>query len=137
MDFPKLIPSILWGFLIFTIMSLGFFNIISSAGIESDNTTMPFENTLTVANNITTSVKTQGTSTANTFFPALPTIFQVWGLMTTALDDIAGAVNQFWALIGVGENVTLLNVVLWASISIGITFIILSILFRFGGTKDI
>lgn len=140
MDFAKIIPSILWGFLVFTIFSAGMFASLTAGGIswaEGSNTSMPFTNTISIASNISSAVETKGTDTANTFFPALPTIYQVWSLIKTALNDVQLAISNFFGLIGLGPETSLLVMIIWATISIGLTFIILAILFRFGGTKNI
>lgn len=140
-DLPRAVTSVLFTFLIFTLLSVSFVSMGTESGVAIDNKTYEhtFNNTLTIAKNMEDNVREKGagTDSQNAFFPSLPTIFELWDLSKAALKDMTQAIDDFFGIVGGGKYVVIAVAIIVTSISLIVLWIIISWLFKTGGTRTI
>ena len=139
LDLPRITTSILFGFLIFTLLSVGYTDIFSSMGrsIDVNASGININNTFATAALLESKVQEKGADTTNEFFPAISSLFDVWDITKTAIGDIKNSAEAFIFYLGGGKMVVLTLAVILTSIAVMIAWIILSMLFRTGGSKQI
>ena len=94
LDLPRITTSVLFGFLIFTLLSTGYIKIGADMGKTVAGEAFNFSNTLTSMQLMEATVH-NGTDNTNQFYPAVSTLFNVWDICKAAMTDIGLAITRF------------------------------------------
>jgi len=136
LDLAKIVPSVLFGFLIAGILTA----YVHEMGDGFGDTNTVYENfdtnlTLRTAQLITNTTESAGASTVNTFFPGVSTIFQVWGLTKAVFFDIGQSLESLILLSGGNSTLVLVKTIIVVCLGLAVAWIVLMALFRVSGFK--
>lgn len=132
-DLENLIPSVLLGFFLFSVILVMHGDIAGQMGKTFDtsqNGTYSMTNSLETAQQIETKVQSNGVNNANAFFPAIGSLFDVWNLIKAGITDLTHAIQNFGNLLGGNVYVSYFVVIIISLIGLSMTFVVLKALFR-------
>lgn len=137
MNLQEVVPGILLGFFVASVLVIGYTNMATSFGtnVAVDNSSFTFNNSLNVAQQIENKTISKGIDNQNTFFPALGTLFDVWNLIRSSIKDMTQTIENLVIQLGGDALLVLLKTIIIACIALGITFVVLAALFRMGSWK--
>jgi len=139
LDLAKIIPSVMFGIVIYSLLTFSFITIGNSYDFAFTTKTFDVNNSFVQAKLLESQTRAKGTdSTANNFFPAIGSLFDVWNLITAPgaiISDLSNIITEFATTIGGGETLAIVFSAILVTITFAITFIILAALFRQGGFR--
>lgn len=137
MNLSSIIPGVLLGFFVATVFATTYMSMGYDFGVSVsiDNSSFSFSNSLNAAQQIENKTASKGIDNQNTFFPALGTLFDVWNIIKSSVQDMTQTFENLFGLVGGDSRLVLLKTILVACLLLGITWIILAALFRMGSWK--